>query len=155
MKALSGGLITNAAPTFAFLRQYDNVVPIWGIEEESELDEFIALEKNPPKLNKKMLAIIEKDKNELSGSFCRGCGYCMPCPVDIKISLAARISFFLTRAPYKPFVTEEFRKEMLLINDCINCGECKSKCPYHLDTPELLKEMLAWYLPFQEKHKND
>lgn len=45
MKALSGGLITNAATTFAFLRQYDNVLPIWGIQRESELDQFIAFEK--------------------------------------------------------------------------------------------------------------
>ena len=51
MKALSGGLITNAASAFAFLRQYDNAVPIWGIEMESQLNEFIAMENNPPILD--------------------------------------------------------------------------------------------------------
>jgi uncharacterized protein len=155
MKALSGGLITNAVPTFAFLRQYDNVVPIWGIQREKELDEFISLEKNPPVLDEKMLAEIQKDRNELSGSFCRGCGYCLPCPAGIPISMAARISFFLTRSPYKNFVTEEYKKQMLLINDCINCGSCKMKCPYHLDTPKLLKGMLAWYLEFYEEKHNE
>ena len=35
MKGLSGGLITNAATTFSFIKQYDNVVPIWGIQRES------------------------------------------------------------------------------------------------------------------------
>ena len=38
MKAMCGGLITNAAAAFAFLRQYDNVVPIWGIQRMSELE---------------------------------------------------------------------------------------------------------------------
>ena len=80
MKALSGGLITNAASTFAFLWQFENVVPIWGIQKEEELDEFLALEKNPPALDENMLRIIENDRAELAGSFCRGCGYCMPCP---------------------------------------------------------------------------
>lgn len=38
MKALSGGLITNSAAAYAFLAQYDNVLPIWGVQRESELD---------------------------------------------------------------------------------------------------------------------
>ena len=54
MKALSGGLITNASSAFAFLRQFDNVVPIWGMQRETELDEFITLEKNPPALDEAM-----------------------------------------------------------------------------------------------------
>lgn len=61
MKALAGGLITNAATSFTFLRQYDNVVPIWGIQRESELDEFIELEKNPPVLDEHMWDIIKQD----------------------------------------------------------------------------------------------
>jgi len=151
MKALSGGLITNAVPTFAFLRQYDNLVPIWGIQKENELDQFIELEKKPPLLNDEMWAVINKDKRELSGSFCRGCGYCMPCPVDIPINMASRISFFLTRSPYKNYITPEFKSKMLLINDCINCGNCRAKCPYQLDPPKLMKGQLEWYLKFYDE----
>ena len=40
MKALSGGLITNSAAAYAYLAQFDNVLPIWGVQRESELDEF-------------------------------------------------------------------------------------------------------------------
>ena len=75
MKGLSGGLITNAATTFSFIKQYDNVVPIWGIQRESELLEFIEMEKNPPAYDDAMKALIEKDRRELAGNFCRGCGY--------------------------------------------------------------------------------
>ena len=42
MKALSGGLITNSAAAYAFQAQYDNVLPIWGVQKESELDEFLS-----------------------------------------------------------------------------------------------------------------
>ena len=36
MKALSGGLITNARAAYAYLAQYDNVLPIWGIQRMEE-----------------------------------------------------------------------------------------------------------------------
>ena len=145
MKGLSGGLITNAASTFAFLRQYHNVVPIWGIQHMHELEEFIALEKNPPALDDAMRAVIRKDREELRGGFCRACGYCMPCPAGIQIPLAARICLMMNRSPYQKFITPEFQKQMDLIEECQECGQCSEKCPYELDTPALLKENLKGY----------
>jgi len=155
MKGLSGGLITKAATTFAFLRQYDNVVPIWGIQKASELEEFIALEANPPVLDEAMWNMIQHDRTELAGDFCRGCGYCLPCPAGIEIPTQARISLLLRRAPYQPFLTDGFREKMDRINRCIECGHCKSKCPYALDTPNLLKRELKNYYDFYEIHKLD
>ncbi|MCB2338768.1 aldo/keto reductase [Clostridium estertheticum] len=153
MKALSGGLITDASSAFAFLRQFDNVVPIWGIQRETELDEFITLEKNPPLLDDIMWSIINKDRSELSGDFCRGCGYCLPCPAGIEIPTSARISLLLKRAPYQGFLEDSFKEKMELINNCINCGHCKNHCPYKLDTPNLLKRELKNYSEFYAKHK--
>ncbi|WP_298841496.1 aldo/keto reductase [Clostridium sp.] len=153
MKALSGGLITNAASAFAFLRQFDNVVPIWGIQRETELDEFISLEKNPPLLDDAMWSIINKDRSELSGDFCRGCGYCLPCPAGIEIPTCARISLLLKRAPYQAFLDDSFKEKMELIKNCIQCGHCKNHCPYKLDTPNLLKRELKNYSEFYAKHK--
>jgi predicted aldo/keto reductase-like oxidoreductase len=154
MKGLSGGLITNAAAAFAFLRQYDNVLPIWGIQRERELLEFLSFEENQPILDDALWAIIDKDRRELSGSFCRGCGYCQPCPAKIPIETAARISLLLTRSPYQRFLTDEFKAKMERINDCIHCNHCKDHCPYGLDTPELLLHMLGEYKKFYNAHKN-
>ena len=109
MKALSGGLITNAASAFAFLRRYDNAVPIWGIEMESQLNEFVAMEKNPPALDEKMWATIVRDRAELASTFCRACGYCLPCPVGIPIPMAARMSLLLRRMPYQQFMADNWR----------------------------------------------
>jgi predicted aldo/keto reductase-like oxidoreductase len=153
MKALSGGLITNASIPFAFLRRYDNLVPIWGIQRESELDEFIALEKNPPEMNEEMLRLIEKDRAELTGAFCRGCGYCMPCPAGIPINLACRMSHLLARSPYARFLEDDWREKMELINKCTGCGQCKKRCPYELDIPNVLKAQLVEYHEFYKLHK--
>lgn len=140
MKALSGGLITNSAAAYAFLAQYDNVLPIWGVQRESELDEFLSYIENPPVMNDEIKAVIAHDREELLGDFCRGCGYCMPCPVGIEINNCARMSLMIRRAPSDAQLTEEMQAKMKLIEKCLHCGQCKSKCPYGLDTPTLLEK---------------
>lgn len=152
MKALSGGLITNAASTFAFLRQYDNILPIWGIQRESELDEFLRLEADPPAFDAALRAVVEKDRRELTGAFCRGCGYCLPCPAGIDIPTAARMSLLLRRSPYRRLLTEDSAQKMERVTGCLGCNHCRNHCPYGLDTPELLKRMLADYRQFRADH---
>lgn len=138
MKALSGGLITNSAAAYAYLARFDNVLPIWGVQRESELDEFISYIAAPPCMNTELEAFIAREREELSGDFCRGCGYCMPCPAGIEINNCARMSLLLRRSPSELQLTEEVQAKMKKIEDCLNCGKCKSQCPYELDTPALL-----------------
>lgn len=140
MKALSGGLITNSAAAYAYLAQYDNVLPIWGVQRETELDEFLSYIDNPPAMTEEIKALIEHDRQELSGEFCRGCGYCMPCPVGIEINNCARMSLMIRRAPSEAQLTEEMQAKMKKIEECLHCGQCKGKCPYGLDTPTLLEK---------------
>ena len=154
MKALAGGLINHAATAYAYLDQFDGVVPIWGIQRERELDEFISFQDNPPTLTDEMRQRIENDRNELTGDFCRGCGYCQPCTVGIEIESCNRMYLFLRRAPYSVYLTEEFNEKMHQVEDCINCGVCKSRCPYGLDIPNLLKRNLVdWNEHWAEREK--
>lgn len=145
MKSLSGGLITNSKAAYAFADLYDNVLPIWGVQRMSELEEFLEYVKNPPVYDDSVKAVIEKDRKELSGEFCRGCGYCMPCPMGIEINNMARMSLMIRRAPSDVQLTEEMQAKMMKIEDCIHCNQCASKCPYGLDTPSLLIKNLADY----------
>ena len=100
-------------------------------------------------------AVIEADRKELAGSFCRGCGYCMPCPAGIEINNSARMNMLLRRSPYRPYLTDEWYEKMHRIENCIHCGQCASRCPYHLDTPSLLQYMLKDYDEFYAQHHND
>ena len=138
MKALSGGLITNSAAAYAHAAGFENVLPIWGIQRQSELDEFLSYIKNPPVMTKELAAVIEKDRRELAGEFCRGCGYCMPCPAGIEINNCARMSLLLRRSPTAGHLTKETQEKMEKIKNCLHCNRCKAKCPYGLDTPALL-----------------
>jgi len=148
MKGLSGGLITDSALTYAHLNEYKNVLPIWGVQRESELDEFLSYQIEAPMLTEERQKKIESERAQLIGNFCRACGYCMPCPVGIDIPQAARMSLLLRRAVAKDFLTEEARAKMEKVNDCINCGKCVKNCPYELDTPKLLRDNYQDYLSF-------
>ena len=145
MKGLCGGLLTNAKAAFAFLRQYKNIIPIWGMQKMSELEEFLSYEENPPLLDAAIQSVIKADKAELAGNFCRSCGYCLPCPAGIPISNAARIIFLLGRTVKEQYLTPEWQDSMRKIDDCTNCGHCKEHCPYGLDTPALLKQQQKGY----------
>ena len=154
MKGLAGGMLTNARACHAFMKSYDNVVPIWGIQKLEELEQWLALAEEDPDLDEELSAFIRQERQELSGSFCRSCGYCMPCPAGIEIFNCARMNMLLRRSPWQQYMTDTWREKMEKINDCIGCHSCSSRCPYQLDTPNLLKYMLKDYREFYEAHKD-
>ena len=155
MKGLSGGLLNNAEACYAFMQEYPNVVPIWGIQREEELDQWLELTARDPRVTPEIQAVIDKDRKELAGNFCRSCGYCLPCTAGIDIPQAARMSALLRRSPYQPYMSDEWYAKMHKIEECVHCDACKSRCPYGLDTPALLQAMLKDYDAFYAEHHND
>ncbi len=145
MKAMCGGILSNARMAFTFLHRFDNVVPIWGCQKLRELEEFLALDADPPAYDDEIRALVAKDKEELAGNFCRACGYCLPCPAEIPIPMAARITYCLGRMPTGGLLSPEFREKMLRIEDCVHCGQCHERCPYDINAEELLPDMLEAY----------
>ena len=145
MKGLAGGLLNNSRVCYAFMSQFDNVLPIWGVQRERELDEWLSYNDNPPVMDEEVKSIIEKDRKELSGDFCRGCGYCMPCPMGIKISECARMIQMIRRSPSESQLSAEAQAMMANIHNCVKCGKCMDKCPYSLPIPTLLEKNLEDY----------
>lgn len=144
MKGLSGGLLTNSKACMAFMSKYD-ALPIWGVQREEELDEWLSFFDEMPEMTDELQAVIDSDRKELLGEFCRGCGYCAPCTVGITINACARMSQMVRRAPSAAWLNEHWQQEMEKIEDCIECGICKTRCPYELDIPNLLRKNLADY----------
>lgn len=145
MKALSGGLITDASLPFAFIRRFPQAVPIWGFQREAELLQLLSFEKNEPVYDQIMEERIHSDQEVLAGSFCRCCGYCLPCPVGIPIHQANRMKQILTRMPSKNWLTPEWQIEMRKIEKCTKCGQCARRCPYGLKPYETLPDHMSYY----------
>lgn len=151
MKGLAGGLLSNARACHAFMGEHENVVPIWGVQTMEQINEWLALAKEDPAMDAELKAVIEKDRAELGSNFCRGCGYCLPCPEGIEIFNAARMDMLLRRSVWQNFVTDDWYKKMHLIENCRHCGLCASRCPYGLDTPAVLEYMLKDYDRFYKE----
>lgn len=147
MKGLAGGLINDSHAAFAFMNQsqFDHVIPIWGVQRMRELEEWLAFMENPAEMDESVRQVIRQDKEELSGDFCRGCGYCMPCPQGITINQCARIGLMVRRAPSEDWLSEHWQREMEKVRTCIHCNSCSFQCPYDLDTPALLQRNLRDY----------
>ncbi len=144
MKGLSGGLLNNSAACMAFMSQFP-VLPIWGIQRESELNEWLSFFQKDVTMTDELKQIIVKDRSEMLDEFCRGCGYCAPCTADIIINQCARMSQLIRRAPSATWLSEHWQKEMMKIENCVECNLCKPRCPYGLEIPSLLRKNLEDY----------
>ena len=144
MKGLCGGLLTNSKACMAYMLQYP-VLPIWGIQREEELEQWLSYFNRDVRMTDELSHFIEEDRTRLMGDFCRGCGYCAPCTVGIEINNCARMSQLIRRAPSENFLSEEWQQKMAKIAECVDCGLCKTRCPYGLDTPALLRKNLEDY----------
>ncbi|MBR3524726.1 MAG: aldo/keto reductase [Lachnospiraceae bacterium] len=144
MKGLSGGLLNNARACMAFMLQYP-ALPIWGVQREEELKQWLAFFEKEPVLDEELQAVIDADRSELLGEFCRGCGYCAPCTVGITINQCARMSQMIRRAPSSNWLSDHWQAEMMKIENCVDCGVCMTRCPYELKIPALLRKNLADY----------
>ncbi len=145
MKAMAGGLIRHISANVAYLHRFANVLPIWGIQHQRELDEFIALEKAPPPWGDAAKAAVEAERAELGGQFCRGCGYCKPCPAGIPLDIACRMEPLLKRAVPAMWTTPEWQEKMARVPNCTLCKACASRCPYHLVPYELMQSGWAYF----------
>ena len=154
MKALSGGLVTDARIPYAYLSEFENVVPIWGFQQMWELEQVLGFSENPVPMTDELRALIAKDRAELVGGFCRSCGYCLPCPANIPIPNANRMKQLLGRAVWQGYVTPEWQANMARIEDCIHCGACAKRCPYELKPYETLPGQLAYYREFVKTHQS-
>ena len=144
MKGLSGGLLTNSHACMAFMSQYP-VLPIWGIQRERELAEWLRFFDEPCEMTDELRDYIERDRKELLDEFCRGCGYCAPCTVGIVINQCARMSQMIRRSPSENWLSPKWQEEMEKIRQCVECGACMKRCPYGLDIPHLLRKNLEDY----------
>ncbi len=139
MKPLAGGAIQDAAAAMRFLLSNPDVtVAIPGMYLESEIELNTSLTSDP--LTEDELRRIETIRSKLTGNFCRRCGYCAPCTVGINIPSVFLFHGYLERYGLEDWARGRYDALTMKASDCIGCGECESRCPYHLPIRDMLKE---------------
>lgn len=146
MKPLAGGMLNNARIAFKYLLQFPDVVSIPGIEKASEIEEIYSFYENPEKMTAAEEAEMQQMIKELGNRFCRRCEYCQPCQQGIPISLIMTFDTFVKRMPVarymnNPMIADSVEKA----KDCIECGECETRCPFQLPIREILKKNYGLY----------
>jgi predicted aldo/keto reductase-like oxidoreductase len=144
MKPLGGGVLDRADLCFRFLQRHPGVVPIPGMRAREEIDQIIGFYRNPGPLTEDDEKDIARIRAEVGEKFCHRCEYCMPCTQGVLIPQVLMYPAILKR------LTREraggwVGKAMESVDQCVECGECEQRCPYHLPIADLLKENLALY----------
>lgn len=145
MKPLAGGMLDNATLCFKYLFNFPDVVSIPGIEKIAEIEEIVGIFNRSYKLTKAEKKEMQRLKDELGPSFCHRCDYCRPCTNDIAISSVMIAPSFFKRQPPDRFFSGNNAQAIEKAADCTECGECETRCPYHLHIIDTLKERVIWF----------
>ncbi len=146
MKPMAGGMLEDPVVAFKYLLQFPDMVVIPGIEKPGEIEEIAAIFAGPPAMTAAEKARMESLKAELGTRFCRRCDYCQPCEQEVPISLLMTFPSFVKRLPPDWYLRGGFMPTLMeKATNCIECGECETRCPYDLPIREMIKESYNLY----------
>lgn len=138
MKPMAGGALRDGRKALKYILEspYLNVaIPgmdcIEQVVENAEAADEI-------KLTEAERQEIEKVAKELGNTFCRRCGYCMPCSVEMDIPMMFIMESYFTRYDLKDWSVSRYSSFDVKAEDCIKCGICETRCPYELPIRDML-----------------
>lgn len=104
---------------------------------------------------KKLLGFFEADSKErdysVIGSFtphdaagtCVYCNHCQPCPVGLNVGLINKY-YDLAKAG-DAMAVEHYNNLNLHADDCIECGHCEFRCPFHVSQMTRMKDIDEYF----------
>ncbi|MGC8844170.1 MAG: 4Fe-4S dicluster domain-containing protein, partial [bacterium] len=113
------------------------VIP--GLGNPQEVEEAVRAGEEFGALKEEERKIFERLKSLLVEPFCRGCGYCLPCPQNIDIPAILRALLYATRFNLMERAKNMYAQQSVKADSCVQCGVCEERCPYKLPIREMLK----------------
>lgn len=133
MKPLAGGNIEDAALALRYILSDGNCdMALAGMAEPAEVEQNCAAAADTRPLDQSELARIEEIRSRLGQDFCRRCGYCAPCSVGINIPSCLTMANYAERYQLSDWAASHYAAYRFHAGDCIGCGECEKRCPYHV-----------------------
>ena len=132
-------------------------VVLSGMNDEAHIDENIALADQgcTGVLTSEEVALIDRAAEtyrKLMKVGCTGCGYCMPCPANVAISLCFEMynNLHMFDSPDAALFGYAFRMSGDLTHgvsgyasQCVQCGACVDKCPQQIPVPDVLAQVVV------------
>jgi predicted aldo/keto reductase-like oxidoreductase len=144
MKPFAGGMLDDGGLALRFLRREPDLIVLPGCDTAAQVDQAVEIFSGEAAWSEEDAAKAQGYRDELGSRFCRRCEYCQPCPQGVRITYAMMYRVVAKRM--SPAKAVQFASEtMETVRNCIDCGECATRCPYNLPIPEMLAEHLAMY----------
>lgn len=142
MKPLAGGAIEDATLALRFICANKNIsVVIPGMAEIKEFTQNLEAVNNTAPLAPDELSRMDAIRKELGTQFCRRCNYCAPCSAGISIPNVFLFEGYLKRYGLAEWAKDRYHALPAKASDCIGCGSCEDRCPYHLPIRKMLKDV--------------
>jgi len=154
MKSMAGGMIDNASIAFKFFSKFPDVLPIPGIERVTEIEEIIRILEAGEEITEAEKLEMQRIKQEVGSTFCRRCEYCQPCTAGIPITTVMQFASIMKRMPPLRIFTGNIAAALEKAADCVECGDCEGRCPYHLPIMEMIRKNSKWYQAEKKKYTN-
>lgn len=141
MKPLAGGNLDDATLAMRYVLANECcTVAIPGMGNVHEVMQ------NASAADAEPLSEEEKEKCEeiartLGETFCRRCGYCMPCAKGINIPSAFLFANYLRNYGLADWAKARYAAMGATAKDCIECGVCETRCPYELPIREMMRKV--------------
>lgn len=144
MKPMAGGAIEDPELALRYICANPNVtVVIPGMYSPAEVAQNAAAAASTAPFTAEEEEAIRKIRQELGTNFCRRCGYCAPCTVGINIPNCFVFHGYLSRYGLQDWAIDRYDSMPARAGDCIECGLCETRCPYHLPIRTMLKKVAA------------
>lgn len=164
MNPLGGGLIPQHAERLSFLKGPNDkdvveaalrfnishpaiTSALVGFSSKEQIDQAVsAIEGFVPYPAQHIEQVKQHITDKFEG-FCTGCGYCLPCPVDIQIPRLIEAYNNLILTGNEQAVASRLKWHWGMAPDaaaaCTQCGECENRCTQHLPIRERLQAIAA------------
>ena len=140
MKPLAGGAIEDGGLALRYVAANDSVTEIIpGMADLKELEQNLCAINNPQPLTEEEQAAVQRIRDSLGTQFCRRCNYCAPCTVGIAIPSVFLFEGYLSRYGLENWARDRYDAMAHTANECVGCGECETRCPYHLPIRDMMK----------------
>ena len=141
MKPLAGGAIEDATLAMRYIVQNPDVtVVIPGMASQQELEQNLTAAQDTSPLTALEQEKIQTIRDTLGTQFCHRCNYCAPCTAGIAIPQVFTLEGYLSRYGLKDWAMGRYEAMAAKPSDCVECGLCETRCPYHLPIREMLKK---------------
>lgn len=148
-------MLQDATLAIKFFLEHETALLNPGVQAIDEIEEIVTLVEGYRRLSCEEFERIERIRTEVGSRFCRRCGYCQPCPQGVNVPLVMNFEAIWARMPREDVVGGRLAGAISAAENCAECGECETRCPYHLPIREMIRESIALHACLLQESSQD